>query len=98
MESAKAASDAGAAVTTATITDTWTGASAPYTQEVTVTGMTADYEPMICPVYSTVNATAILQQNAWNLVSSAVTGTDKITFTCFKQKPITAIPIQIKGV
>lgn len=98
LESAKAAIDAGAAVSTATITATWAGASAPYTQDVTVSGMTADYEPLICPVYSSTNATAILQQNAWNLIGKAVTGTDKITFTCFEQKPITAIPIQIKGV
>lgn len=105
MESIKAVVDVVAsdivkvtAVKTATITDTWVGASAPYIQEVSVEGITADDEPRISPVYSGTNATAILQQTAWNLIGKAVTGAGKITFTCFEEKPVTAIPIQIKGV
>lgn len=97
-----AASDVGAAVTTtyadATITTTWTGASAPYTQDVTVTGITASDNPIITPVYSATNATAILERTAWNMIGKAVTGTNVITFTCFEEKPTQAITISVKVV
>lgn len=83
-------------VYSATITTSWTGASAPYTQNVTVTGITANDMPSIVPVYSTDNATAIMQKEAWNMISKAITGTNVITFTCFEEKPITAIPIKIR--
>lgn len=85
-------------IKTATITTTWTGSSAPYTQEVTVSGITVDDDPIISPIYSTNNDTAILEREAWNLIGKAVTSTNKITFTCFEEKPEIAIPIQIKGV
>jgi len=86
------------AIKTATITTTWVGSSAPYTQEVTVAGITADDEPIISPVYSATLATALLEKEAWNQIGKIETGTNKITITCFEDKPITAIPIQIKGV
>lgn len=85
-------------VKTATISTTWIGTEAPYTQEVSVTGITANHNPIISPVYSATNATAILEKTAWNLIGKAVTGAGIITFTCFEEKPVTAIPIQIKGV
>ena len=85
-------------VKTATITTTWTGASAPYTQTVAVSGITVNDEPVISPVYSTTNATAISQKTAWNCIGKIVTNAGSITVTCFETKPVTAIPIQIKGV
>lgn len=85
-------------VYTATLTTTWDGTSAPYTQDITVVGITSSDTPIISPVYSTNNATAILQKEAWSLIGKAVTNTDTITFTCFEEKPVTAIPIQIKVV
>ena len=81
--------------TTATITTTWTGSSPPYTQDISVTGITADHKPVISPVYSDTLETAIAQQTAWNLVDKIVTSSGKITVSCFAEKPITAIPIQI---
>lgn len=81
---------------TATITTTWTGSSAPYTQSVTVNGILATDTPHIMPVYSTTNSTAIAQKTAWTCVSKAVTAANTITFTCFEEKPTTAIPIQIE--
>jgi hypothetical protein len=86
------------AVHTATLTTTWEGTSAPYTQDITVVGITSSDTPIISPVYSTDNATAILEKEAWNMIGKAITGTDTITFTCFEEKPVTAIPIQIKVV
>lgn len=98
LDTAQLVLDSLVAVKTATITTTWTGSSAPYTQDITVAGVTANDEPVISPVYSAVNATAILEKIAWNCVGKIVTGANKITVTCFEDKPITAIPIQIKGV
>lgn len=83
---------------TATITTTWTGASAPYTQAVTVTGILATDVPEIIPVYSATNATAVLEKTAWASISKADTSANTITFTCFEDKPTQAINIKIKVV
>ena len=85
-------------VKTATIGTTWTGSSAPYTQTVSVSGVTAADNPTIVPVYSADNATAILEKTAWSAISKAETGTGNIVFTCFEEKPVTAINIEIIGV
>ena len=83
---------------TTTITTTWTGSTAPYTQTITVNGITSNDKPVISPIYSTTNATAILEKTAWNLIGKIETGTNSITVTCFEKKPVTAINVQIKGV
>lgn len=93
------ASDVGAATRaryTASITTTWSGSSAPYTQNVSVSGILATDDVHITVNHSTTNATAILQQTAWNCVGKAVTAANSITFTCFEEKPVTAIPIIIE--
>lgn len=82
---------------TATITTTWAGSVAPYTQTITIAGVLASEEPVISPVYSTTLATALLQKEAWNQIGKINTGAGVITVTCFEDKPVTAIPIQIKG-
>lgn len=83
---------------TATIGTTWIGTSAPYTQEVTVTGITPSDTPIISPVYDTTLATAKLQKEAWNLVGKISTSTNFLIVTCFDKKPTAEIPIQIKVV
>lgn len=85
-------------VLTTTITTTWTGSTAPYTQILAVSGVTANDKPAISPVYSTTLATALLQKEAWNQIGKIDTGAGSMTITCFEDKPVTAIPIQIKGV
>ena len=81
--------------TTATLSTSWSG-SGPYTQAVSVSGILATDMPHITPVYSADNATAIAQKEAWASVSKAETSANNITFTCFEDKPTTAIPIQIE--
>ena len=83
---------------TATITATWSGSSAPYTQDVAVSGILSTDIAHIMPVYSIDNAAAISQKEAWSCVSKAETSDGTITFTCFEEKPTTAIPIQIEVV
>ena len=80
---------------TATITTMWSG-SGPYTQSMAVSGILASDMPHITPVYSFDNATALAQKEAWSCISKAVTADNSITFTCFEDKPTTAIPIQIE--
>jgi hypothetical protein len=82
---------------TATITTNWNNDVAPYTQDIIVGGITADDVPVISPIYSLDLATALLEKKAWNLISKIETAEDKITVTCFEEKPVTAINIQIKG-
>ena len=91
----KAYTDSKRKTWTATITTTWSG-SGPYTQSVTVSGILASDMPHIMPVYSSGNATALAQKEAWACVSKAVTAANSITFTCFEDKPTTAISIQIE--
>lgn len=81
---------------TAAISATWTGDTAPYTQEVTVTGILSSDSPHVTPVYDDDNATAITQKEAWDAVSKGVAGANTITFTCFEDKPTVAIPIQVE--
>lgn len=81
---------------TATLTTTWIGSAAPYTQTVAVSGILATDMPHIMPAYSSNNATAIAQKEAWSKVSKAEAAAGSITFTCFEEKPTAAIPIQIE--
>lgn len=84
---------------TATLTTAGWSGTAPYTQTVTVTGITAGRLPdKIIPQYSTTTATALLQKEAYSMISYYDTGAGTITFTCLEDKPVTAIPLQIVGV
>lgn len=80
---------------TATLSTSWSG-SGPYTQTVSIAGILATDMPHVVPVYSTTNATAIAQKEAWARVSRGDAVADGIQFTCFEDKPGTAIPIQIE--
>lgn len=80
---------------TATVGTGWTG-SGPYTQTVTVEGVLASDMPHVVPVYDADNTTAKAQREAWGCVSRGVAAAGGIQFTCFEDKPETAIPIQIE--
>lgn len=83
---------------TAIITTEWVGETAPYTQEVIVNGITVEDEPIIYPIYSTETATALLEEQSWNMISDITTDTNKIIVRCLTSKPNTIINIKIKGV
>ena len=80
---------------TATVGTGWTG-SGPYTQTVAVSGILASDMPHVVPVYDADNTTAKAQREAWGCVSRGVAAAGGIQFTCFGDKPETAIPIQIE--
>lgn len=80
---------------TATLGTAWTG-SGHYTQTVAVSGILASDMPHITPVYSTDNATAIAQKEAWNCVSKGEAAANAVVFTCLEERPQAEIPIQIE--
>lgn len=80
---------------TATVGTGWTG-SGPYTQTVTVAGVLATDMPHVVPLYDADNTTAQAQREAWGCVSRGDAAAGGIQFTCFGDKPETAIPIQIE--
>ena len=65
-------------VYTATIGTTWSG-SGPYTQTVTVTGITADDTPIVDLVPSTTQATAITQMGEYQKIFKITTAANSIT-------------------
>lgn len=80
----------------ATIPTSGWSSSAPYTIDITVTGMiNTDSNFPVSPVYSDTADTRKAQAEAWGKISMIESGTDKITVTCDEELPTTAIPIQI---
>lgn len=79
---------------TATIGTTWTGSEAPYTQDVTISGLLSTDKPIIDLLASTTWATAEAQLEAWANIFKIVAGANKITVYA-SEKTTTDIPIQL---
>ena len=82
---------------TATITTTWSS-SAPYSQDVTVTGILADDNPCVDVVLTGDSDADKLILEAWGSVNRIVTSENTITVYCYDTAPSVAIPIQLKVV
>lgn len=78
----------------ATLTASGWSASAPYTQTVTVAGVTAKKPPHISPVYPGTEAEDKALKEATGAVSYAKPGAGTVTFTCLYDKPTIDIQIQ----
>jgi hypothetical protein len=77
----------------------WTGTSAPYTQTVTVPGMTADWVPGIPMLTSSgVVATDLAMREALSCVSLIESSPSALTFVCYEDKPSADINAKIPGV
>jgi len=76
----------------------WTGASAPYTQTVNVTGITATDTPILDVVVSSTVSTGLAEISAFGCISTAETGAGTITFSCYESKPTTDMTIAVKVV
>lgn len=81
---------------TATLTATGWSASAPYTQSVTVSGLTDTKRAMAYPVYGSNTATNLALKEACGMVSFASRSGSTVTFTCLEDKPTVAIPITVE--
>lgn len=75
----------------------WTS-SAPYTQTISVSGVTAAMTPTVDVVQGADADAAALILDAWACVSRIDTGANKITVTCYDKAPAVNIPIQLVGV
>ncbi|WP_312426313.1 hypothetical protein [Lacrimispora sp.] len=78
----------------------WTGSTAPYTQTVSVAGITEKDRPTVS-LYLPDGITAAnvdLKEKAFDCVNRAVSGAGIITVYCYKKKPTTDFQIQVKGV
>lgn len=83
---------------TATITAAgWAGDAAPYTNEVTVTGLTADDNPFVDMIASSAFETAETEIEAFANIYRMVTAENKLTVYA-AEKPTVDIAIQIKVV
>jgi len=88
------------AVKTATLATASWSSTAPYTQTVSVTGITADDKPIVS-LYLPDGITAAnvkLQNKAYACVDRVVTGPGSMTAYCYNKKPAVDFQIQAKGV
>lgn len=93
-------SDIGAATTTvytATLDTTWSGATAPYSKTVTVTGISATDTPIVDVVMSGTYTTDEARIEAWGYIYRITTAANSITLYA-TDKPTVSLPIQIKVV
>lgn len=81
---------------TATLTATGWSASAPYTQSVTVSGLTDTKRAMAYPVYGSNMDINLALKEACGMVSFASRSGSVLTFTCLEDKPTVNIPITVE--
>lgn len=91
-----ALSNAKTVAKTATLTAAGWSASAPYTQSVTVSGLTDTKRAMAYPVYGSNTATNLALKEACGMVSFASRSGSVLTFTCLEDKPTVNIPIAVE--
>ena len=65
----------------------WVGDEAPYTQTVSVAGITGADRPVVDVVQSDDAEIAQTEIEAWGMVSKIETGAESITATCYSDKP-----------
>lgn len=80
---------------TASITTTWSGAAAPYTQNITVSGITALDEPIVDIILSTDYDTSQSQLVEWGKIYKIVTAANQITVYA-TEKTTAALSIHLK--
>ena len=76
---------------TGTLSTSWSGSSAPYTQAVTVSGILSTDRPILDMVCSGTYATDQSREEGWLNIYRAVTAANKITFYAH-EKPTVSIP------
>ena len=85
------------AVLTATLDTTWSGSAAPYSQTITVNGITSTDTPIVDVVMSGTYTTDQSRLEQWGYVYRITTGENSITVYA-TDKPTVELPIQIKVV
>lgn len=80
----------------ATLTVAGWSSSAPYTQSVTVSGLTDTKRAMAYPVYGSNTAINLALKEVCGMVSFASRSGSVLTFTCLEDKPTVNIPITVE--
>ena len=78
--------------------DGWIGDTAPYTQDVTISGITSDLSPFIDLIVSDDIVTSDKEMTQWSYITKATTGDNVITFRCNKTKPTIELNFKVKVV
>lgn len=78
--------------------DGWIGDTAPYTQDVEISGITSDLSPFIDLIVSDDVATSDKEISQWSYITKATTGDNIITFRCNKTKPTIELNFKVKVV
>ena len=76
----------------------WTGASAPYSQTVSVSDILSTDTPFVDVSVSDTAATGIDQIEQFGYISKATTGSGSMTFYCYEEKPDINLTVNIKVV
>ena len=87
------------AVKTVTLSASKWSTSAPYTQTVTVSGVTAEDSPVIALYISGSPGAAAVKamRKAFGYLDRAVTGNGSITFYCYEKKPAADFSVSVRG-
>lgn len=68
--------------------ENWVGDTAPYVQEVSINGISAESRPYLYVSYSSDDGVTILEeQKQWSYITRAVSSENTIIFYCYKNKP-----------
>lgn len=78
--------------------DGWVGDTAPYTQDVEISGITSDLSPFIDLIVSDDIVTSDKEMTQWSYITKATTGDNIITFRCNKTKPNIELNFKVKVV
>ena len=83
---------------TATISTTWTGEQAPYTQSISVSGILSTDNPLVDIILNNDNEIAKSEIENYGKISRIQTTDGSITVTCLEDKPEVEMNIQLKVV
>ena len=83
---------------TATISATWTGEQAPYTQSISVSGILSTDNPLVDIILNNDNEIAKSEIENYGKISRIQTTDGSITVTCLEDKPEVEMNIQLKVV
>lgn len=78
--------------------DNWNGDTAPYTQTINMSGITADNSPIIDLIVSDDIAIGKEEITQWSYITKATTGENIITFSCYEKKPSISMNFKVKVV
>lgn len=75
----------------------WVGTSAPYSQTISVPGLTTDLNPLVDVIVDTTDlALGLEQEYQWGFVTRGVTAADSLTLYCYSQKPTIDLNLMIE--